>query len=289
MPTISTTGALEAASKEMISTARFTAEHNAPVWGLVSHFTLKKGEDTGIFPKFGQFTISDLSEGQDMVDEQDLGMSSVSVTTSEVGAKVVLSWKLLRQNVAANFQTAGRQFGDASKRKREADLINLFSGLNGGTTLGAAAAAFSAANATSCVAIAKTDKYGEDLAMIVHPNSAMRLARDTTTVGSGTVRPLPEGYSARLLQNAWTGHAIWGVPIFETGNISRDSSDDMIGAIMGKDALGTLTSQEPFQGKTNDLSLRAWELVYVEDYAAFEFDDTRGAPLTYDAADPATS
>lgn len=216
-------------------------------------------------------------------------MSSVSVTTSEVGAKVVLSWKLLRQNVAANFQTAGRQFGDASKRKREADLINLFSGLNGGTTLGAAAAAFSAANATSCVAIAKTDKYGEDLAMIVHPNSAMRLARDTTTVGSGTVRPLPEGYSARLLQNAWTGHAIWGVPIFETGNISRDSSDDMIGAIMGKDALGTLTSQEPFQGKTNDLSLRAWELVYVEDYAAFEFDDTRGAPLTYDAADPATS
>ena len=289
MPTISTTGALEAASKEMISTARFTAEHNAPVWGLVSHFTLTKGEDTGIFPKFGQFTISDLSEGQDMVDEQDLGMSSVSVTTSEVGAKVVLSWKLLRQNVAANFQTAGRQFGDASKRKREADLINLFSGLNGGTTLGAAAAAFSAANATSCVAIAKTDKYGEDLAMIVHPNSAMRLARDTTTVGSGTVRPLPEGYSARLLQNAWTGHSIWGVPIFETGNIGRDSSDDMIGAIMGKDALGTLTSAEPFQGKTYDLSLRAGELVYVEDYAAFEFDDSRGAPLTYDAADPATS
>ena len=63
---VSTLGALENASKEMIDEARFTAEHNAPISGLVTHFTLKKGQDTGVFPKVGQYTISPLTEGEDM-------------------------------------------------------------------------------------------------------------------------------------------------------------------------------------------------------------------------------
>ena len=82
MPQISTTGQLENASKEMIDTARFTAEHEAPVFATVSQFTLKKGDDTGIFPKVGQMTMSNLTEGQDMVDEEESGMTTISVQTS---------------------------------------------------------------------------------------------------------------------------------------------------------------------------------------------------------------
>ena len=149
--------------------------------------------------------------------------------------------------------------------------------------------AFSAANVTAVVGIAKTDKFGDNLSIVQHPNAVMRLAKDLSTIGSGTIRPLPEGYSARLMSKAWRGYQIWDVPVFESGNITRDSSDDAIGAILNDDALGVLTSMAWETEKERDASLRAWEVVTVSDYAAFELDDSRGAPLTYDAADPSTS
>ena len=289
MPQISTTGQLENASREMIGKARYTAEFNAPIYATVSHFTLKQGEDTGVFPKVGQMSMANLTEGQDITTEQDIGLTSVSVTTGEVGAKVVLTDKLLRQNVAANWQMVGRQLGDGYRRKREEDLRDLFSALNGGTTLGAAGAAFSAANATGVVSIAKTNRYGDDLVIVHHPNAVMRLARDLSTIGSGQMRPLPEGYSSRLLGKAWSGYKIWDVPVFETGNITRDASDDAIGAIYNPDAMGILESKSYSQERQRSAPTRAWLLVVVADYAAFELDDTRGAPLTYDAVNPSTS
>lgn len=290
MAQTSTTGALENAAKELIDAARLTAEHNAPVWGSVRHFNLQKGHDTGIFPKVGQMSMSDLTEGADLVDEEEIGMTTVSVTPGEVGAKVILTDKLLRQNMAVTFQMVGKQLGDGMKRKREEDLIGLFTSLNGGTNFGTAGADFSAANATACVSVAKTDKMGEDMVIIHHPNAVMRLAKDLSTIGSGTIRPLPEGYSARLMGKAFRGYMIWDVPVLETGNITRDSSNDAIGVIMEKNgALATLQSLAPSTEKERDASLRAWELVMVSDYAVFELDDTLGAGLTYDAADPSTT
>tara|TARA_Y100000310_G_scaffold341686_1_gene441658 strand:+ start:3445 stop:4320 length:876 start_codon:yes stop_codon:yes gene_type:complete len=290
MAQISTTGQLENASKEIIDAVRYTAEHNAPVWGTARHFTLPKGHDTLVTPKVGQMTVRNLTEGEDMVDEEEIGMSTNSTTPGEVGGKIILSDKLLRQNMAVSFQMVGKQLGDAMKRKREEDLIALFTALNGGTNFGAAGAEFSAANATSCVSTAKTDKMGEDMVIIHHPNAVMRLARDLSTVGSGQIRPLPEGFSARILGKAFRGYQVWDVPVLETGNISRDSSDDAIGVIMEKNgALATLQSLAPGMERERDASLRAWEVNFVSDYSVFELDDSLGAGLTYDAADPSTS
>ena len=68
MAQTSATGNLENASREMISTARYTEEHSAPILNLVEKFTLQKGSDTLVIPKVAQMTISDLTEGQDIVD-----------------------------------------------------------------------------------------------------------------------------------------------------------------------------------------------------------------------------
>jgi hypothetical protein len=289
MPQTATTGQLENASREMMTTARFTIEHNAPIYGLVMHFTLKKGHDTGIFPKFGQMTMNQLTDGIDMVDEEELGMTTVPVQTNEFGAKIIMTDKLLRENDAVTFAVPGRQLGDAYKRLRETELAALFTSLNGGTNFGTAGAAFSIGNATSVVSIAKTDKMGDNLSIIHHPIAVMRLARDLSTVGSGIIRPLPEGFSSRLLGMAFSGYKVWDVPVFETGNLTRDSGDDAIGVIMDKMALGMLEEKSFGQERERDASLRAWELNAVTDMAAFELDDTLGAGLTYDAADPSTT
>jgi hypothetical protein len=289
MPQISTTGQLENASREMINRARYTLEHNAPIWETVSHFKLRKGEDTGVFPKVGQVSISRLTEGIDMVDEEEIGMTTVSVTTNEWGAKIILTDKLLRENVAVNWGMVGKQFGNGYKRLRETELIGLFAALNGGTSFGAAAANFSSANAISCLSIARTDKMGDELVMVEHSNAVGYLAREVGTIGSGTIRPVPSGYSERMLGKAWKGLMIWDVAVLETANIVRDSSDDAIGALYSKEAMGILEEKAPSQEKERDASLRAWEMNWVTDFAAFELDDTLGAPLTFDAADPSTS
>ena len=291
MPQTSTTGSLENASREMITTARYTEEHNAPCMELVEKFNLQKGSDTLIVPKVGQMNVSALAEGQDLIDEEEIGMSTVSVQASEVGAKIIITDKLLRENTQQIWQIVGRQLGEAMARKKDGDILDLFSALNGGTALGAAAAAFSIANVTSAIGTAKSEKYGSDLRIVHHPNAVLRLNKDLTGVAypSATIRPIPSGYSADRLDAYWTGLRMGGVAIFEDGNISEDSSGDGYGAIFDKGALGVLTSVAMNREKQRDASLRATELVITSDYSAFEIDDTRGAPLLYDVANPSTS
>ena len=289
MAQISTTGQLENASREMIATARYTEEHNAPAMELVEKFTLERGADTLVIPKVGQMSISNLTEGQDMVDEEEIGMTTISVTTGEVGAKIIITDKLLRQNSQAIWNIIGRQMGDGMARKKDADILALFTSLNGGTTLGAASTVLTSAFTTAAIGLAKTDKYGSDLRVVLHPNTMLSLNKELSTIGSGTVRPIPTGFSASRLEHFWTGIRLSGVPFVEDGNITPDSSDDAIGAIFDKGALGVLTSVAMKKERQRDASLRGTELNVTADYTAFEIDDSRGAPMTYDASDLATS
>ena len=289
MPQTSTTGSLENASREMITTARYTEEHNAPCMELVEKFTLQKGSDTLIVPKVGQMTVGALVEGQDLVDEEEIGMSTVSVQASEVGAKIIITDKLLRENTQQVWQIVGRQLGEAMARKKDGDILSLFSALNGGTALGAAAADFSLVNAASCIGVAKAEKYGSDLRIVHHPNAILKLNKDLTGSASGTIRPIPTGFSEDRLGPFWTGLRLSGVPFFEDGNIDTDANGDGYGAIFDKGAIGVLTSVAMNREKQRDASLRATEMVITSDYSAFEIDDSRGASLFYDIANPATN
>jgi len=290
MAQTSATGNLENASREMISTARYTEEHSAPILNLVEKFTLQKGSDTLVIPKVAQMTISDLTEGQDIVDTEEIGMSTVSVTPSEVGGKVIITYKLLRQNSQNIWRVVGRQLGEGMARKKDSDLAALFSALNDSTVLGAAADLFSAAKASRVVAVAKANKYGQNLRAVMHPNQIYRAAADLSTVGSAATvsNPIASGASQDQLKDYFRFN-ISGVNFYEDGNITVNSSGDATGAIFDQGALGMLTSVSMMTEREKDISLRAWEMVVTADYIAFEIDDDRGAPLHYDANDPSTT
>lgn len=284
----SDTGSLATIASEMMTSIRFTMEHSAPMFGLVAKFTLKKGHDTAIFPKVGQMELHALEEGEDMVDEEDIGLASFGVTTEEVGAKIIITKRLLNRiasGATSNVWTpVGEQMGDAAARKMDTDLLALASALNSGTDLGLAGADCSSANVMSVIHQAKTEKFGSDLRFVVHPQCLGRLGRDLHTIGSGNNRALPSGFSQDILQKFWTGIQLGGVTFWEDGNITRDSSDDAINLLFHKNALAILISEQMTKDKTWDASRRAWELVLVRDYKVFELDDTMGAPVTFDAA-----
>tara|TARA_R100000306_G_C4374287_1_gene141282 strand:+ start:1655 stop:2524 length:870 start_codon:yes stop_codon:yes gene_type:complete len=288
MAQTATTGNLENAQRIILAAARYTEEHNAPAMGLIESFSLPKGAKQVTVPKVGQMDITDLQDGIDIVDEEEIGMTTVDLTAAEVGAKVILTDKLVRQAADNVMSIVGRQLGDGMARKKDTDVHALYSGLNGGTTLGAAGATMSLANVAGAIAYTKANKFGSQTYILQHPNAVFDIAN--TAVTASSTYPVPAGWSEDLLGNFFSGlRPLNGVPIFEDGNLSVDSSDDAVGVIADKSALAVLKSIDTRTERQRDASLRATELVMTADYGVFELDDSRGAPLTFDAAAPSTS
>ena len=230
--------------------------------------------------------MSDLVDGLDIVDEESIGMTTVDLTASEVGAKVILTDKLVRQSAANVFSIIGRQLGDGMARKKDVDVLALYSGFS--TDIGAAGRSMSLANVSASVAYAKGNKFGSQVYINHHPFAVWDIAN--TAVTASTTYPVPKGWTEDLLGDFFSGlRPLNGVPIFEDGNITIDSSDDAVGVIADKSALAVLKSVDTRTERQRDASLRATELVMTSDYGVFELDDSKGAALTLDAGTPATS
>jgi hypothetical protein len=286
MAQTATTGNLENAQKIIIATSRYTEEHNAPAMNLIEQFNLPNGNKQVTVPKVGQMSMSDLTDGVDIVDEEDIGMTTVDLTASEVGAKIVITDKLSRQSAENVFSIIGRQLGDGMARKKDVDVLALYSGFS--TDIGAAGRSMSLANVSATVAYAKGKKFGSQVYIVQHPFAVWDIAN--TAVTASTTYPVPAGWSADLLGNFFSGlRPINGVPIFEDGNISIDSSDDAVGVCADKTALAVLKSVDTRTERQRDASLRATEVVITADYGVFELDDSKGVALTLDAGTPATS
>ena len=287
MAQTATTGNLENAQRIIIAAAKYTEEHNAPAMALIESFNLPRGAKQVTVPKVGQMTMSDLTDGQDIIDEEEIGMTTVDLTASEVGAKIILTDKLVRQSAPNVMTIVGRQLGDGMARKKDTDVHALYSGLNGGTTLGANDTSMTLAFTAAAIAYAKANKFGTQIYILQHPNAVFDIANTAVTSSQYAI---PKGWSEDLLGNFWSGiRPLNNVPIFEDGNLSTSAGDDAVGVIADKSALAVLKSVDTRTERQRDASMRATEVVLTADYGVFELDDSRGAPLTFDAAAPATS
>jgi hypothetical protein len=292
MPQAATTGNLENAQRIILASARYTEEHNAPALALIEQFTLPKGSKQVTVPKVGTMSMSDLVDGQDIIDEEEIGMTTVDLTASEVGAKVILTDKLVRQAADNVFSMIGRQLGDGMARKKDTDVIALWPNLNSGTVLGADGAAMNTANTHGAISNAKAGKFGNQLYLIHHPNAIATLSKQSaTTADTAAAAGLTSGWSVDLLQNFYSGlRPINGVPMFEDGNIAKISGiDSGYGVIADKTAMAALTSVDTRTERQRDASLRATEVVMTADYGVFELDDTRGAAIQFEIGDLASA
>ena len=213
-------------------------------------------------------------------------MTTVDLTAAEVGAKIIITDKLARQSSENVFSIIGRQLGDGMARKKDVDVLALYSGFS--TDIGAAGRSMSLANVSATVAYAKGKKFGSQVYIVQHPFAVWDIAN--TAVTASTTYPVPAGWSSDLLGNFFSGlRPINGVPIFEDGNISIDSNDDAVGVCADKSALAVLMSADTRTERQRDASLRATEVVITADYGVFELDDNRGAAFTLDSTTPATA
>ena len=283
------TGNLASAQRIVIEQARYTAEHNAPMLQLVEKFKLNKGEKQIDIPKVGQFTATSVGDGVDITDEQDIGMTITTLTTSEVGLKIILTDKLVRQMQEDTMKIVGRQAGDAMARKKDDDLTALFSSLNGGTDLGGADVDMEIGNFAVLINFLRINNVPKPWYVVQHPGALTSFALSTygfagnSPAGAGVASGTPPQYTEGILRDFFS-FSLSGVPVFHDGNITPDSADDARGAVFGKSALAYAESIEYRQETERDASLRANELIWVSDYGVFELDDSYGAGTLFNTA-----
>ena len=278
-----TTGQLESAQAIIIAECLYTAEHLAPCRNLVTQFKLGQGEKQITVPKVGQMTAVALTDGIDITSSEAIGMTTTDLTTSEVGLKVILSDKLVRQEKPEMFRVVGRQMADAMSRKIDGDIIALFDGFS--NTAGASGAGLNYRSFMACVAKLKALKAPRPFSCVHHPNAIYNLTRDTSRVGT-SAGTIPIGFSADLLKDFWA-ISLDGVPILEDGNITSGVASK--GAVFSKEALCLIESLTPKVENERDISLRATEIVMVSDYGVFELDDNYGVEMQYSSSAPSTS
>jgi len=280
--TKATTSDLEYMQRTVIASARYTREHSVLMAGLTEKFELGAGESTITLPKMGAMgDAEDLVDGIDMTTSQQLENTYTDLTTAEIGIKTIVTDKLVRQMNDSVFKMCGRLLGDSMKRKVEKDGLAMFTGFS--TGLGGAGITLTTQYLS--VAVTRMEAEGEPAprpyAYVGHPWQVQRIMDSVAKVGT---YPLPEGWSAQLLKDYWKGTLdVFGIPVFASGLITRDGDDDAIGCLFSKSALGYIVSKEAYTERERDASLRAYELVHVQDSDWAALDDNYAIKMTFDA------
>jgi len=275
----STIGLNEHACNTLTAEMIYTAEHVQPSIHLITRMKFAKGERVKQIPKVGQATISALTEGEDLVDSQALGLTYVEAIASEVGAKFIFTDVLAHNLDTDCMRICGRMLGDGMGRKREVDIVALYAGCT--TTVGGAGKFLSSANIMGVISKARASKLRNPLAMVIHPNTYGYVINSALAFGATNYTGISAG-SAPILKD-WGGLTIDGVPMYHSGDISIISGDDAWGCIFNKGAFAIVEAWSPRVEQERDASLRATELVITSDYVVLEIDSAKSLGMLYDA------
>ena len=273
----STSATLDDLFANIIAQARFTAEEQSLMLGLVTQYNIAgQAGKTIQVPKYPAIAAGDLTEGTDM-SSTTVSTSSVAVTVGEVGAQVVLT-DLAAMGAGNPADELGTVLGNAIATKIDTDLIGLFTGFSAG--FGAAAAELTVADLFKAAATLRANKVTGSMAAVVHPFQAYQLKAGLTNTFAN---PNGGDLQNEAMRNGYVG-SIAGIDVYESANVSVDANDDAIGAVFAPEALAIALKSDFNLEVQRDASLRANELNATAVYGVAELDDGFGVKLTADAA-----
>ena len=261
----------------IIAQARFTAEEQSLMMGLVTRYDI--GADAGKtiqVPKYPAIAAADLNEGTDM-SSTTVSTSSVTVTVGEVGAQVVLT-DVAAMGAGNPAEELGTVLGNSIATKMDQDLIALFDGFS--SSLGAAAQEITVADLFKAAATLRSNKVTGPMYAVVHPFQAYQLKANLTNTFAN-----PNGGDAQntAMVNAYVG-TIAGIDVYESANVTVDGNDDAKGAVFAPEALAIAMKRDFQIEPQRDASLRAFELNATAVYGVGELDDTFGVEMLFDSA-----
>ena len=285
---ISSTSNLSSGQKTFIASAREAFEPAAPDPDLVESQRIAAGfKQWDVLTMARLTSASALTEGVDLTSAQQLVANSLSITPSEHGIIATLSKRLIRRQGDQNVvSTAGRLCANYLRRRQALDVIALYDGFS--KSVVGAGNALDITSFRGSVAYLLTDNsssYGPaplPLHAALHIEQISDIMLDLTdTAPRGTTT----GMTEELLQRWYkSSDRLYGVQVFHSGNISRDSGDDAKGAIFAKEALVMVMANDAEVTEEDDNSLRAIEYGCFQEWGEGERADAHGVEVFSDSA-----
>jgi hypothetical protein len=271
-----TTTTLDDLFVNIVAQARFTAEEQSLMMGLVTMYNI--GNDAGKtiqVPKYPAVSAAALTEGSDM-SSTAVSTSSVSISVAEVGAQVVLT-DLAAMGAGNPAAELGTVLGNSIATKIDTDLIALFDGLS--TSLGATTTELTAAYLFQAAATLRANKAPGRLVGVFHPYQTYALKANLTNTFAN---PNGGDLQNEAMRSGYVG-TIAGIDIYESANVSVDGSGDAKGAVFAPEAFAIAMKRDFNIETQRDASLRAWELNATAVYGVGELDDSYGVEMYFDA------
>ena len=287
--TLSSSSSLSDMSNIVIASAISNIEPAGPTNQLVSRYDIPQGAKQVNIPIWGRNDAVAVTEGIDISAPEQLSVTVTSVTASEHGIMTFVSDRLSRQNNEDILAHVGEVQGGALGRLLESDLTTLFDSFT--NSIGASGSLLTYYHVAGAVSYLKTDNsstYGMAPGTpsgVFHPEQIRGFVQEVTGIqGGGTTgmaaQPIPEGITADVIQNYFRGNErAFGVPIYQSGVLTRDGSGDSKGAIFVPDAIALAMAHEMEAEEERDASLRGTEMVMVGEWGEAEVADPWGVEM----------
>lgn len=282
-----------------LAESRFTMqERPGVIWGNIRKETLPAGSGPSVnIPKYGTVNTYSLTEGIDMAQAQEITDTGLAITPAEYGAQVILTDMLLRTTKDEFFRVAGRILGDSFDRQREQTLCDDMD--NFSVALGSAGTALNVGHVMAGYASVKYNtsangaagRGGEPAPDPVYGFFTPAQIHSLKKTMVGGIGAAANTQVAPDLARTTYGDEfeVGGVMIRGTINFNKDTSDDVKGGIISKEALiGVQLGEGPSAEKERDASLRAWEVNFVGRWARAEYNDAWGREALFDSALPSS-
>jgi len=271
-----TSSSLDDLFVSIVAQARFTAEEESLLAGLVTRYDIgSQAGKTIQVPKYPAITAGNLTEGTDL-SSTEVSTSSVTVTVGEVGAQVFLT-DMATMGAGNPAVELGTVLGNAIATKMDKDIIALFDGFS--SSIGATTQEVTVADLFKAQAMLRANKASGPMFAVLHPYQTYALKANLTNTFAN-----PNGGDAQnqAMRTGYVG-TIAGIDVYESANVEIDGSGDAKGAIFTREAL-CLAMKRDFQIEPQrDASLRGFELNATAVYGVAELDDSFGVEAYFDA------
>ena len=260
----------------IVAQARFTAEEESLMLGLVTQYNIQSTAGKVVqVPKYSNITAAAVAEGTDL-SSTAVSTSKVDISIGEVGAQVVLT-DMATYGADSPANAMGTILGSAIATKMDVDLIALFTGLS--DSLGTAGAEITVADLFKASAKLRANKVRGAINAVIHPYQAYALKANLTNTFAN---PNGADLQNEAMRTGYVG-TIAGINIYESANIAIDGDGDAIGAVFAPEAFAIAIKRDFNLAPQRDESLRAWELNATAVYGVAELDDAYGVKVLADA------
>ena len=286
---LSSTSNLTNGQRIVIASAKEAFEPAAPDPDLIENERIPTGSKQWDISTYARLTDAQaLTEGVDLSSVQQLATNTLQLTPAEHGILVTLSNRLIRrQGDSSVVSVAGRQIGSSLRRRMAKDVIALYDGFS--KSIVGATNAMDITHFRGAAAYLLTDNNSSFGPAPMPLHAALHIEQISDIISDlsdpGTAAGVRDGYSAELMQRWWRGSdRLYGIPIFHSGNISRDSGYDAKGAIFASGALYMVVADDADVTEEDDNSLRAREYGIFQEWAEGERADPHGVEVFSDSA-----